>query len=329
MKRLAATRREVLAGGAAAALALSARPALAAFPERPVRWVVPYAAGGGTDVIARLVANAMGPVLRQQVVIENKPGASTNLGADSVAKAPADGYTLLTADNGTLVNNKGLFAKLPYDPDTDLAPIGLLARFNLLLTVSKTSTVTDAKAFVAKAKAAPGSINYGSPGVGSPHHLAMARLARDTGMSLTHVPYRGLGPLVTDLLAGTVESGIVDYAAGGEMMRTGQIRPLAVCSAKRLPGLPDVPTIQEALGLPGFEAYAWQGLVTTAKTPDEAMKTLITAHAAAMKDETVLKRMGELGVEPLPGGPADLTTLVKAERAVWLPLIKELGLTLN
>ena len=326
--KLAATRREILAGSAAA-LALSTRSAFAAFPERPVRWVVPYAAGGGTDVIARLVANAMGPLLRQQVVIENKPGASTNLGADSVAKAQADGYTLLTADNGTLVNNKGLFAKLPYDPDTDLAPIGLLARFNLLLTVSKSSAITDAKAFVAKAKAAPGSINYGSPGVGSPHHLAMARLARDTGMNLTHVPYRGLGPLVTDLLAGTVESGIVDYAAGGEMMRTGQIRPLAVCSAKRLPGLPDVPTVQEALGLTGFEAYAWQGLVTTAKTPDEAMKTLTAAHASAMKDETVLKRMGELGVEPLPGGPAELTALIKAERAVWLPLIKELGLTLN
>jgi tripartite-type tricarboxylate transporter receptor subunit TctC len=329
MPKLHQSRRDILKAGAVGAVTLSAGPALAAFPERPVRWVVPYAAGGGTDVIARLVANAMGPILGQQVVIENKPGASTNIGADSVAKATPDGYTLLTADNGTLVNNKALFSKLPYDPDADLQPVGLLARFNLLLTVAKSSTIASAKDFVAKAKASPGTLNYGSPGVGSPHHLAMARLARDTEIKLTHVPYRGLGPLVTDLLSGTVETGIVDYAAGGEMMRAGQIRPLAVCSAKRLAGLPDVPTIQEALGLPRFEAYAWQGLVTTARIPPDPLATLTKAHQAAMKDATVLKRMEELGVEPLPGGAAELTALIKSEREIWAPLIEELGLTLN
>lgn len=316
-----------IAGGAAAAL--WAGPALAAYPERPVRWIVPYAAGGGTDVIARLVANAMSAKLGQQVVIENRPGASTNIGADAVAKAAPDGYTILTADNGTLVNNRGLFAKLPYDADRDLAPVGLLARFHLLLTVSNSSTIRNAKEAVSKAKAAPGTVNCGSPGVGSPHHLAMARLARDTGIELTHVPYRGTGPLVTDLLAGTVEAGMVDYAAGGEMMRTGQIRPVAVCSAERIPGLPDVPTVREALGLPRFEAYAWQGVVTTANAPAAAVDALTRTLASAMADPTVLKRMGELGVEPLTGGADAFDALIKSEREVWLPLIKELGLTIN
>ena len=320
------TRRTALASATALA---AAGPAWAAFPERPVRWIVPYPAGGGTDVIARLVANAMTPKLGQQIVIDNRPGASTNIAADAAAKAPPDGYTLLTADNGTLVNNGALFAKLPFDPDRDLRPIGLLARFNLVLTAAKSSAVTSARDFIAKASASPGAVNFGSPGVGSPHHLAMSRLAREAKLTLTHVPYRGMGPLTTDLMGGTLETGIVDYAAGGELMRTGQIRPLAVCSAKRLAGLPDVPTVQEALGLPAFEAYAWQGLMTTAKVPDDAAATVGRAHAAAMADATVLKRMGELGVEPLVGGPAELTALIASERAIWVPLIRELGLTLN
>ena len=322
-------RREALGLAALGSAALFAGRAEAAFPERPVRWIVPYAPGGGTDVIARLVASVMSTKLGQQVIVENRPGASTNIGADAVARSEPDGYTVLTADNGTLVNNKGLFARLPYDPDRDLKPLGLLAQFHLLVTASPTSSLKGAAEFVERARAAPGSLNYGSPGVGSPHHLAMARLARDTKTTLTHVPYRGTGPLVTDLLNGTVEAGMVDYAAGGELMREGRIRPLAVCSAKRLPALPDVPTVQEALGLSGFEAYAWQGLVTTEKAPADVSARLTQTLTEAMADATVAKRMGDLGVEPLKGGPAEMAALIKSEREIWLPLIKELGLTLN
>lgn len=290
---------------------------------------MPYAPGGGTDLIARLVASVMGSKLGQQVLIENRPGASTNIGADAAARSEPDGYTVLTADNGTLVNNKGLFAKLPYDPDRDLKPLGLLAKFHLLVTVAPGSSIRSIKDLLERAKTVAGGVNYGSPGVGSPHHLAMARLARDTKTTLTHVPYRGSGPLVTDLLANTVEAGMVDFATGGELMRDGGIRPVAICSATRLPALPDVPTVQGALGLPGFEAYAWQGLVAPAKISADPGERLTQALAAAMSDPAVTKRMTELGVEPLSGGAAEMTALIKAEREVWLPLIKELGLTLN
>lgn len=326
MTKTGLERRTVLA---AAATALTAGRALAAYPERPVRWIVPYPAGGGTDVIARIVGNAMGLLLRQSLIIENRPGASTNLAADGVAKAPPDGYTLLTADNATLVNNQALFSKLPFDADRDLRPIGLLARFHLMLTVSPTSSIINVKDFVARAAAAPGVLNFGSPGVGSPHYLAMIRLARNAGITLTHVPYRGTAPLITDLMAGNVETGIVDYAAGGELMRSGQVRPLAACSANRLPGLPDVPTIREALGLPSFEAYAWQGLMTTGATPDDVATILGTALASAMSDAGVARRMTALGVEPLIGGPMDFKALIQSERAIWVPLIRELGLTVN
>ncbi len=322
------TRRVALAS-AAAAVALAPGRARAAFPQRPVRWVVPYPAGGGADAIARLVASAMEPTLGQSVVIENRPGASANLGTDAVAKADPDGYTVLTADNASLVNNQVLFTRLPYDADRDLRPIGLLVRFNLILTAARSSAVTDAAAFSARAAAVPGGLNFGSPGVGSPHHIAMVRLAREGHIPLTHVPYRGMAPMVTDLLSGNLETAIVDYAAGGELMRSGQIRPLAVCSASRLPGLPDVPTVEEALGLRGYEAYAWQGLVTTAGVPDAVAATLGKAHAAAMADAAVRTRMAELGVEPLTGGPAELRALIQSERAIWQPLIRELGIKMN
>ena len=301
----------------------------AAYPDRAIKWVVPYAAGGGADVIARLVANAMSATLRQPIVIENRPGASTNLAADSVAKAEADGYTLLSADNGTLVNNRALFAKLPFDSDQDLLPIGLLARFQLVLTASTKSAINSASEFVMRARAAPDALNFGSPGVGSPHHLAMARLMKETGLRLTHVPYRGVAPLSTDLLSGNVESAIIDFAAGSQLMRGGQIRALAVCSKNRLPTLPDIPTIEEALGVPKFEAFAWQGLMTTGRTQKTIAAVLASAHQTAIADPTVRARMNDLGVEPLSGGPGEFASLIQSERAIWVPLIKELSLTLD
>jgi tripartite-type tricarboxylate transporter receptor subunit TctC len=322
------TRRSFLAATGASALAV-ASPALAAYPDRPIKWIVPYAAGGGADIIARLVGSAMSAKLGQAIVIENRPGASTNIGADAVAKAPPDGYTLLTADNGTLVNNTALFAKLPFDPDRDLRPVGLLARFHLVLTASRSSPISSAQDFAARAKNTADGLNFGSPGVGSPHHLTMARLTRDLGLRLTHVPYRGMSPMIADLLSGSVETGMVDYAAGGELMRSGQVRPLAVCSPKRLAALPDVPTIDEAFGRSAFEAYAWQGLMTTGKASDEVAGILGQAHAAALGDAALRARMNELGVEPLTGGPSEFAQLIQAERKLWVPLIRELGLNLN
>ena len=322
------TRRAGLVGLAASALA----PSLAhgqQFPSRPVKWVVGYPAGGGTDVLARLLAAAISPQLGQQVVIENRPGAATNLAAGEVARSEPDGHTVFTAGIETLVYNPALYKKLPFDPDGDLRPVGLTARFHLLLSVKKDSPVKTARELVERAKAAPGSINYGSPGLGSPHHLAMERLLKEAGLKMQHVPYRGMAPVINDMMAGVVEAGFIDFAAGRSVLTEGTLRPLAVASASRLPGLPDVPTVTEALGLKAFEAYAWQGVVVPAKTPDTVVARLTEVVGGALKQDSVRNRMLEIGLDPLSGGPAEFNALLKSERDLWWPIIKELGITLE
>lgn len=328
MKDLRLDRRAALLGLAAAAMS----PTLARaqnYPSRPLRWLVGYPAGGGTDVLARLLASSMSASLGQQIVVENRPGAATNIAAAELARAEPDGYTLFTAGIETVVYNPALYKKLTFDPATDFRPVGLSARFHLILCVKKDSPSTTARDLIERAKASPGTLNYGSPGIGSPHHLAMERLMRETKAKLTHVPYRGMAPVMNDMLAGTIECGIVDFAAGGGLIRAGNIRPLAVCSAQRLAGLPDVPTVDEALGTKGFEAYAWQGVVVPAKTPDPVVAKLTEALSVAMKQESVLARMKEIGLDPIPGGPADFTALQNSERNVWWPVIQELGLSLD
>ena len=322
-------RRAALAAAALAALTPLRGARAQQYPDRPIKWIVPYAAGGGSDVLARLVGTNLSNRLGQPVVIDNRPGGATNIGAEAAAKSPPDGYTVFTADNGTLVFNPALFRKLPYDVDRDFRPVGLLARFHLVLSVTQGSAIRSAKDLLDRAKAEPGTITYGSAGVGSPHHLTMARMARETGVELNHVPYRGSAPALNDLLAGSVEAMVIDYAAGGEYLRSGRVRPLAVCSAAPVEGLPDVPTVQDALGLRGFEAYAWQGLVLPKRTPDPAAARLSSELAAALRDEATAARMRELGVEPLPGGPGEFQALLEAERGVWVPLIRDLRITLD
>jgi tripartite-type tricarboxylate transporter receptor subunit TctC len=325
------TRRTILATGLAglAGAAFPFRWALAAYPEHPMTWIVAYAAGGGSDTLARILAEAMSPKLGQAIVIENRPGGATNIGATAAAKADPDGHTLFTADNGTLVFNPALFRKLPYDPERDFRPVGLMARFPLVLAVTKDSASTSARDLIDRARTQPGVIAYASAGVGSPHHLTMERLSREAGVRFNHVPYRGVAPALNDLLGGHVETMVVDYPTGIGSLREGNIRPLAVCSAARLDGLPEVPTVQEALGLRGFEAFAWQGLVVPAATPDAIVEQLSAELAAALSDEPVLERMRSIGLEPLTGGPADMRRLIEAERAVWVPLIRSLGITLD
>jgi tripartite-type tricarboxylate transporter receptor subunit TctC len=324
------SRRAALTAGLAAAAVFSARDGLAQqYPSRPIRWLVGYAAGGGTDVLARMLGAAMSPRLGQPIVIENRPGAATNIAAEAAARAQPDGYTIFTAGIETLVYNPALYKKLAFNPDRDFRPVGLSARFHLLLTVKRDSPATSARDLIERARTAPGSIDYGSPGLGSPHHLAMERLTREAGVRLNHVPYKGMAPVLNDMMGGFVEAAIVDYAAGGSVLRSGTLKPLAVCSASRLEALPDVPTVQEALGLHGFEAYAWQGVVVPARTPDAIVTRLTGELAAALGQESVRSRMSELGLDPLPGGPAEFEALLAAERAVWVPLIRDLGITLD
>ncbi|HYF06353.1 MAG TPA: tripartite tricarboxylate transporter substrate binding protein [Acetobacteraceae bacterium] len=310
--------------------ALAALPAAAlAFPDRPIRWLVGYPAGGGTDVLARLIGASMSARLGQPVVIENRPGAATNIAAEAAARAEPDGYTVFTAGNETLVFNPALYRNLPFNLDRDLRPLGLMARFHLVLAVKPASTITTAQGFLDTARAQQGQLTYGSPGVGSPHHLAMERLARDLNIRLSHVPYRGMAPVMNDLMAGTVESAIVDLAAGGEALRTGRIRPLAICSEARHATLPNVPTVTEALGLQGFTAFAWQGLTAPARTPDPVAARLTETLAAALAEPAVQARMREIGLEPLTGGPAEYRALIEAERAIIWPLIRALNISLD
>ena len=330
MQHVRIPRRAALAAAGLGAAILPLRRASAQqYPDRPIKWIVAYAAGGGTDTLARILGAAVSPKLGQPVVIENRPGAATNIGAEATAKSAPDGYTVFSADNGTLVFNPALFRRLPYDPERDFRQIGLMARFPLVLTAKQNSTFKAAPDLVEGAKAKPGQVDYGSPGVGSPHHLTVERLSKEAGVRFNHVPYRGAAPALNDLLAGTLETMVIDLPSGAEHLRSGRIKPLAICSATRHPDLPDVPTIQESLGLRGFEAYAWQGLVVPARTPDAIADRLTTELAAALRDRAVTDRMRGIGLEPLSGGPEEFKTLIEAERAVWVPLIKERGITLE
>jgi tripartite-type tricarboxylate transporter receptor subunit TctC len=322
-------RRPALAAAAAAALSAAPRIARAAWPERPVRWLVGYPAGGGTDVLARLIAVAMTARIGVPVVIENRPGAATNLAAEAAANAAPDGYTVFTAGNETLVFNPALYRRLPFDPDNALRPLGLIARFHLVLCAKPQGVVVNAAGFVEHARARAGAMDYGSPGIGSPHHLAMERLARELGVKLNHVPYRGMAPVMNDLVAGTVETAVLDMAAGAEVIRSGRVRPLVLLSPARLSAIPDVPTGAEAYGLPGFAAYAWQGLTAPARTPDDVSARLAAALAAALAEPAVQARMREIGLDPLTGGPEEQRRMIASERAIYWPLIRELGIALD
>ena len=328
MKNSILHRRAALAS-AASALVAAPRVARAAWPERPVRWIVGYPAGGGTDVLARLLGAAMSARLGVPVVIENRPGAATNLAAEAAANAAPDGYSVFTAGNETLVFNPALYRRLPFDADNGLRPLGLMARFHLVLCAKPGGDAAGAAGFVERARARAGAMDYGSPGVGSPHHLATERLARDLGVKLNHVPYRGMAPVMNDLVAGTVETAVLDMAAGAEVIRSGRVRPLVLLSPARLAAIPDVPTAAEAFRLPGFEAYAWQGLTAPARTPDDVCARLTAELAAAVADPAVQGRMREIGLDPLTGGPEEHRRMIASERAVYWPVIRQLGIALD
>jgi tripartite-type tricarboxylate transporter receptor subunit TctC len=321
-----------LATGAAAALAAvpgRRRGALAAFPERGLRWIVAYPPGGGSDAVARMIGARLAQGLGQPVVIDNRPGGGATLGTDAAAKAPPDGYTVLTGDNGNMVNAIGLFRRLPYDPVRDFRGVGLFAEFPLVIAVPAASPLRTAADWIAAARREPGALPCGTPGVGSPHHLALERLQREVGIRVNVVPYRGGAPGVTDLVAGTLGSMMVDIASAAGALRAGQVRALAVTTEARWRGLPEVPTVREAIGLADYRASAWQGLVAPAATPDAAVRRLSEELARATADPALRSRLAEIGIAPLSGGPAELEAHMAAERAYWVPLIRELDITLD
>jgi tripartite-type tricarboxylate transporter receptor subunit TctC len=310
-------------------LALAASTHLAVAQDtKPIEWVVGYAAGGGSDSVARATAEAMSKHLARPVVINNKPGAATNIAADYVARSKDYGSVMLTADFATLAANPFLFSKLSYNAEKDLAPVGMLARFPLVLVVGPQVPATNFKEFIAWAKAQPGGVNYASAGAGSPHHLATELLREKTGIAMTHVAYRGAAPAMQDILGGQVPFMMVDTASGNQFVLAGKVKAIGVASAKRIATLPDVPTLAEQ-GLSDFEAYAWQGLAVPSGTPSDTVAKLNKALVDALNSTTVQARFQALGVEGLPGTPNDMAKYVKDERERWGRLIKATGIRID
>ena len=295
--------------------------AAAAFPDRTIEWVVPYPAGGGSDVVARTLAEPMGKSLGQTIVVNNKPGAATNIGADYAAKAKADGHVMLTADTATLAANPALYAKLPYNVEKDFAPVGLMARFPMLLVVNAAVPVKTLAEFTAWARKQPEGVNYATPGAGSPHHLATELFRERSGLKLTQVPYRGAAPAVQDVIGGQVPFMFVDTASGYAHILSGKLRAIGVASPKRVTGFDTVPTLAEQ-GMKDFEAYAWQGLVVPAATPAAAVAILNKALLAALGTTAVKARFQTLGLEAIPSTPAQMAAYAKSERDKWGQVIR-------
>ena len=298
------------------------------YPSKPIRWIVPYAAGGGSDFLARSISQVMSTQIGQSILVDNKPGGNTAIGASEVARATADGYTVLSADNGTLVYNPVLYKTLSYSPTKDLAPVTLMGRFPMILVVGPGITVKDAQDFIAQAKAKPGGLNYASAGAGSPHHLAMELLKAEAGLFMVHAPYRGAAPALADVAGGQVPAMMVDLAAGAGFIKGGKVKALAVANATRLPQLPDVPTFAE-LGYKNVEAAALVGMVVPAATPPEVVAALNKQVVAAINDPAVHKRLEDFGVEPVGSTPAQFAELLRIETVRWQKLIRELKITLD
>jgi tripartite-type tricarboxylate transporter receptor subunit TctC len=319
------------ATGLLAALALAAGPSAVlaqSYPAKPIRWVVPYPAGGGSDFLARTIGQQLATQTSQTVTVDNKPGANTAIAAVDVARSAADGYTILSADNGTMVFNSALYSKLTYNPDKDLVPVTLMGRFPMILVVGPNSDIRDAKDFVAKAKAAPGKISYGSAGAGSPHHLAMELLKVNSGLHMVHIPYRGAAPALTDLAGGQVNAMMVDLAAGAGFIKGGKVRPLAVAHPTRLPQLPDVPTFAE-LGFKGVEASAQVGIVAPAGTPPDVVAALQKQVATAINQPAIRQKLVDFGIEPVASTPQQYSDLIRSEVQRWHKLIRDQKISLD
>jgi tripartite-type tricarboxylate transporter receptor subunit TctC len=313
-----------VAGAAGLAPGLIGRASAQAWPNRFVRVVVPLAPGGPTDFVARLLAEPLSKMWTQQVVIENKPGGGTNIANELVARSDPDGYTILFATSSLAVN-RNLYRALGYDPIVDLAPVAHLTSFPLFMFVPNSSPAKSVKEFIAFAKA--NKLTLASPGTGSTPHLAGELFKQMAGIEMTHVPYRGAGPVLNDLIPGRVD---LYFASGSllENMRSGQIRGLAVTGHKREPAAPELPTVAEA-GLPGFEVSSWHGLFVPAKTASQIVAKINSDAVAALADPMVKGKLEQLGYMAVGSAPEGFATLLKSEIDKWGAVIKDAGLRID
>jgi tripartite-type tricarboxylate transporter receptor subunit TctC len=301
-------------------------PAAKNYPAKPVRIVVPYAAGGGTDALARYLAQGLERRLGQPFIIENRPGQGTATGGAYVARAAPDGYTLLAATSSTLAFNPSVYKKLPYDPLVDFSPISLVAAVPFVLVVNPSLPVGSVSDLIKLAKARPGELSYASGGMGAPHHIYMELFKSMTGTDIRHIPYRGGGPALGDVVAGHVPIMFGDVGPVTGLVREGRVKALGVTVGKRVETLPDVPTLLEA-GLPGYEANSWQSLVAPANVPLPIVAALNTALTTFLAEPATRSHFLQLGMQPLSSTPQEFASYLRAEIAKWAPIINAAGAT--
>lgn len=309
---------------ALAALPLSV-PAADTFPNRPVRLVVPYAPGGNVDISARIISPALGEVLGQTIVVDNRPGAGGNIGTTMVAKATPDGHTLLVGSSGPLSVNPVIFKSLPYDSLKDFAPVSTVQAVPLVVLASPKSSINSVTDLVAAAKARPGKVTMASAGAGSTNHFAIELLAHMAGVRLVHVPYKGSGPALSELLGGQVETMIDQLAASIGYVRDGRLKVLAVTTSQRAAALPNVPTLEE-LGYKGYQASTLLGILAPAGTPKPAVDRLNAAMRKVMDNPAVAERFRGLGANPGASSPEEFSARIRAELRQWQDLVAKVNL---
>jgi tripartite-type tricarboxylate transporter receptor subunit TctC len=324
------TRRKAMAGCGAGLAWLAIGPARgeAAYPDHAIKMIVPYPAGGTTDLLARLVAEQLKSGLGATVAVENKPGAATTIGAEQVARSAPDGYTLLMATSTTLAINKTLYRKLPYDPVVDFTPIALVAAVPFVLIVNPKIPAKTLAEFIAYAKSKPG-LAYGSAGYGSPHHLGAEMLKSAAGIDIRHVPHRGSVPAMFDVIAGHIPFMMMDLQPALQPIREGKVRALGVTTRKRVTAAPEIPTLAES-GLPGFELVAWQGVVGPAGLSRTIADQLAAQIDKLLADPSTRDRLIPMALEPLPGStPDSFAAYIKSEVDRWAVIVKKSGAKLE
>jgi tripartite-type tricarboxylate transporter receptor subunit TctC len=323
------TRRRLLSITTAVAGSILCTGALAqAYPSKAIRVVVPFPPGGGTDIIAREVTQKVAASTGWTFVIDNKPGAGGNLGVDAAAKSPADGYTLVLGQTSNLAINPTLYAKLPYNPQKDLVPIGLVASAPLVIVVPTTSAFKSVADLVAAAKAKPGEVNFASPGNGTVAHLTGEQFQKTAGVKFQHVPYKGANQALTDVISGQVQIYVSSVPSVLQQIRTGKLRPLAVTSAKRVDDLPQTPTVGES-GYKGFDAVTWFGFLAPTGTPKDIVARLNAEFNKALQQPDLRKRLGDEGADPMGGTPEQFAELIRDDIVRWGKTVKESGVKLD
>lgn len=300
----------------------------ASYPDRPVRVIVPFAAGGGADIVARLVFKGVSEQLGKAFIIDNRGGAGGIIGTDAVAKAEPDGYTLLLGQSGPNAINPSVYSKLPYDARKDFAPITQLTRYPYVVAVKKQLPVNNLRELIALAKRQPGTLTVSTAGQGSSSHLAIELFMRQAGISINAVPYKGAGPALLDVVAGTVDMTFGDAASASKQAQAKNVKALAVTGAKRSPLIPDVPTVAEA-GVPGYEASAWHGVLAPRGTPEPVIRILQQSIAKVLADPALKARLAEDGIETVGSTPEDFNRALLAEIDKWHTVVVEANIKLE